>query len=213
VAFVSILALALAGRGASMLRGIPRNAQAIYQQQYQTAHFLAMYYPGQVIGLNDIGAPDFYADIRTIDLLGLASSDVAQQRRSGRFSRDTVAALAQQQRIRIAALYPGLFENQIPRDWIPVSTFDVSDLPGKVQLGERRVTLYATSASEATELAQHIEEFRSQLPQGVRTADPRSAEPLEAQLPPDRTVAQENKFMAWFHAGITDLTSFSRAHP
>jgi hypothetical protein len=215
VGFTTVLAVALAGRGESMLRGIPRNARAIYEQQYQTARFLATFYPGQVVGLNDIGAPDFYADIRCVDLLGLASSDVARLRRNGQFTRQSVADLAQQRGIRIAALYPGLFAGLIPDTWIPVSTLMVKDLPGKVQLGERRVTLYATNGAEASELIQHLQQFRSQLPSGVEVTDPNSPElaETESETPYRSVPSQGGKLMAWVRAGLDGLNNNSRTRP
>jgi hypothetical protein len=214
VGSTALLAVALAGRAESMLRGVPRNARAIYEQQYQTARFLAAFYPGQVVGLNDIGAPDFYTDIRCVDLLGLASSDVAQLRRSGQFSRQSVADLAQQRGIRIAALYPGMFAGRIPDTWIPVSTLVVTD-PGKVQLGERKVTLYATNGAEATELGRHLQQFRSQLPSGVLMEDPNSPQPREAKVEsPSRMVpSQGGKLIAWFHASVDGLNNGLRTRP
>lgn len=164
---VGLLAVGLSGRAESMLRSIPRDAGAIYEQQYQTAAFLATFYPGEPIGLNDIGATDFFAEIRCIDLLGLASSDVAQLRRSGMFTREAVAKVAQQGGLRIAVLYPEFFVKQIPYSWIPVSNMEVTNLHGKVELGERRVTLYATDRDAATELARHIKQFQNRLPAGV----------------------------------------------
>jgi hypothetical protein len=210
VGLVAILALAFAGRGESMLRGIPRDARAIYEQQYQTARFLATFYPGQVVGLNDIGAPDFYADIRCVDLLGLASSDVARLRRNGRFAREAVAQIATQRGIRVAALYPGLFAGQIPDSWIPVSTLLVGDLPGKVQLGERKVTFYATNQTEAAELAQQIQRFRPQLPSGVQVTDPNAPESTEAiaSVPQRKDPVRGGRFLAWFHAGVDGLNNF-----
>jgi hypothetical protein len=213
VGFAAVLAVALAGRGESMLRGVPRNARAIYEQQYQTARFLAAFYPGQVVGLNDIGAPDFYADIRCVDLLGLGSSDVALLRRNGQFTRQAVADLAQRRGIRIAALYPGMFAGRIPDTWIPVSTLVVTD-PGKVQLGERRVTLYATSGTEAAELAQHLQQFRSQLPSGVQVEDPNSP-PTEAKVETTKRLfpSQGGKLMAWFRASVDGLNNDLRRRP
>ncbi len=213
--FIAVLAVAFGGRGASMLRGVPKNARAIYEQQYQTARFLAAFYPGQVVGLNDIGAPDFFADIRCVDLYGLASSDVANLRRKGEFTSQAVADLADRHGIRIAALYPGLFAGLIPGSWIPVSTLVVRDLPGKVQLGERRVTLYATNRAEADELSRHLQQFRSQLPSGVQVTAPNMAEPTEAKAnPPKRSVAsQGGKLVAWFRAGLDGLNSDLRTRP
>ena len=168
----SLLLVALTGRAKSMLVGIPRDAAAVYEQQYQTARFLAAFYPHQAIGLNDIGAPDFFADIDCIDLFGLASSDVARLRRAGQFDRLAVERVTQEKRLRVAVLYPEFFSNEIPYTWIPVSSMVVTNLPGKVQLGERRVTLYAPNPHEAAELLAHLRSFRNQLPPGVELTTP-----------------------------------------
>jgi hypothetical protein len=167
-AIVAVLfVFAFSGRAESMLAGIPRNTAAIYEQQYQTARFLAAYYSNQVIGLNDIGAPDFFADIRCVDLFGLASGEIASLKRSGEFNRAAIERVATERRLRVAILYPELFPNEIPYAWIPVSDMTVTNLPGKVQLGQRHVTFYASDAAEAAKLLSNVEQFRLQLPPGV----------------------------------------------
>ena len=49
----------------------------IYQQQIQMARFIGRYYPGATIAANDIGAINYFNDIRCLDLEGLASMPVA----------------------------------------------------------------------------------------------------------------------------------------
>jgi hypothetical protein len=185
-----LLTVALAGRGESMLIGIPRNAAAIYEQQYQTARFLAAFYPHQAIGLNDIGAPDFFADIECVDLLGLASNNVAQLRRSGGFNREAVARVSREQGIRVAVLYPELFPDEIPYSWIPVSNMVVTNLPGKVQLGQRRVTLYAPNLQEAARLLHNITQFQGQLPPGVEVTGASGLAANSAAKPPASSRSQ-----------------------
>ena len=54
-----------------------------YHQQVQMGTLLREYYTGRTIAVNDIGAVNFFADITVIDLVGLASMDVARLRRAG----------------------------------------------------------------------------------------------------------------------------------
>ncbi len=52
----------------------------IYRQQYQTARLVRHLPAGTTVSLVDIGAVCFYADIRCVDLVGLATREVAEQR-------------------------------------------------------------------------------------------------------------------------------------
>ena len=58
-------------RAAKSLKDTPKASHNIFEQQYQMALFLRQFYQGQVVAANDIGAIDYLADFRLVDLAGL----------------------------------------------------------------------------------------------------------------------------------------------
>jgi hypothetical protein len=50
----------------------PQASRNIYEQQYQMGMFLKRCYPGKAVAVNDICAVSYLADVRLVDLLGLA---------------------------------------------------------------------------------------------------------------------------------------------
>ena len=76
-----VLAIPLVTRAAKgMLVTVPATGE-VYRQQYQMALFFGEYYRGETVALNDIGAVSWLAPVKVIDLIGLASSEVADARR------------------------------------------------------------------------------------------------------------------------------------
>ena len=77
VAVAVFLAMApMAQRSAAALAGFPVASHNIYQQQYQMARFLKTYYEGSSVAANDVGAINYMADLRCVDLVGLCNRDV-----------------------------------------------------------------------------------------------------------------------------------------
>jgi hypothetical protein len=86
IAFILTLCLVLppfAQRAVLSFEQIPQATNNIYDQQYQMGLFQKEYYQGYGVAANDIGAINYLADIRSLDLWGLANIDVAKARRSG----------------------------------------------------------------------------------------------------------------------------------
>jgi len=64
--------------GINLMANTPRSSTNIYEQQYQMGQFLKKYYSGKVVALNDIGAANYFADIKCVDLWGLANLEVSK---------------------------------------------------------------------------------------------------------------------------------------
>jgi hypothetical protein len=77
------IAYPLMSRAWCSLKETPTAMANIYQQQYQMGLFLRTYYDGQAVAANDIGAVCFLADIRLLDLAGLATTDVVRNKIAG----------------------------------------------------------------------------------------------------------------------------------
>lgn len=167
---LSMLVLFLAAfvvRGAGILYLAPRNALAIYSQQYQTGLFIARYYPGQSVAINDIGAPTYLSDFRCLDLWGLASPEIGKLVISGSYNRKGLLKLATSEHVRIAILYPSLLGKIVPAQWVPVARFTIADIPGHLFLGAKDVEFYAADPQLADTLAQQVRSFAANLPHGV----------------------------------------------
>jgi hypothetical protein len=143
----------------------PRAVRNIYQQQCMMGLFLQRFYSGSAVALNDIGAADYYADLRLTDLKGLASMDVARAIRGAGLSRQAISEISAQDHVRIAVVYTSWFPGGLPEDWIRVGQWKIG---GNVVNWDDTVTFFGTDRSEAELLRANLVQFRSELPAGIR---------------------------------------------
>jgi hypothetical protein len=71
--------------------------------------FIRDFYQGSTVALNDMGAVDFLADIRCLDLMGLANVDVARKRIQGSYHTEDIRELGRQTGARIGIVYDTWF--------------------------------------------------------------------------------------------------------
>jgi len=144
----------------------PQATNNVYEQQYQMATFLSEYYMGQAVAANDIGFISYKADIKLLDLWGLASIQVAQAKRAGNYDTGMIDALAVEHGVKIAVVYTSWYEpyGGLPAGWEKVGNWTVSN---NVVLGDTTVSFYAVDKTEAQHLRDHLREFSTQLPTGV----------------------------------------------
>jgi hypothetical protein len=148
----------------------PRAVKNVYEQQYQMGLFLHGLPAGSTVMANDIGAITYLADVRLIDLYGLATQETARARREGRVDRALLAGLAASVPPAAVVVYRSWFASAIPPDWIQVGTWKV---PEEIVVADRTVTFYATRPAEAALLARALAAFQARLPPTVvaRLAD------------------------------------------
>ncbi|RYF12042.1 MAG: hypothetical protein EOO40_02125, partial [Deltaproteobacteria bacterium] len=100
--------------------------QAFGRQQMQTARMLAASFAYEPVAVNDIGAVAYLRDGPMIDLLGLASNDVA---RAKGFDIDEPLSSAQMAAFadgaEVAAIYEDGFVGAVPKAWTRVGRFVV----------------------------------------------------------------------------------------
>lgn len=139
---------------------VTRNSTNIYEQQYQTAQFLKRFYQGKEIAVNDIGAPGYFADIKMIDLWGLADIETAKMRRdndSAVVSKDNLEYLAHSRNIKIAVVYDAWFtvagKSVIPEQWIKAGKWKILN---NIVCASDEVTLYAVDVSEKDNLINNL---------------------------------------------------------
>ncbi|MEO6212068.1 MAG: hypothetical protein ABIP65_00445, partial [Vicinamibacterales bacterium] len=167
VALVGMLLLIispLTDRAVKSAARVPGASANIYEQQYQMGRFLREYYPGAPTALNDIGAPAYLAKVKVLDLVGLASMEVARLRRERRFSPGAIEELARAQNVRLAIVYDGWFRGSLPRSWVRAGSWRIRN---PVVVGGDTVTFYATHGDEYAALVAHLLEFEPSLPAGV----------------------------------------------
>jgi len=157
----------------SMIRGIhstaliPRASSNIYEQHFQMARFVGRYYAGRGVAANDVGAINYYADLRNLDLWGLCSLEVADARLGHRYGPGAIAKLADENRIDVAMVYDHWFERYyggLPPAWQKVAEWEIAD---NLVCGGSRVSFYAVRADQRHRLAEHLAEFSADLPDDV----------------------------------------------
>jgi len=167
---IGVAAAPVVTRAVEALAQTPRAVKNIYEQQYQMGLFLHGLPAGSTVMANDIGAIAYVADVRLIDLYGLATQETARARREGRVDRELLARLAAPAAPAAVVIYRSWFADAIPPDWIQVATWKV---PEEVVVADRTVTFYATRPAEAALLARALDAFQARLPPTVivRLAD------------------------------------------
>lgn len=153
-------------RGTVSLIRIPQATTNIYEQQYQMGLFLKEFYEGETVAANDIGAINYLADIKCLDLIGLGSLDVARAKRTGNYSTERIYRLAKARRTKIAIVYKDAFGlyGGLPPPWIEIGHWEILN---NVVCGSRIVTFYAVDPAEKNTLVANLRQFSSRLPTGI----------------------------------------------
>lgn len=153
-------------RASRVLKSTVQGTTNIYEQQYQMAMFVKDFYQGVSIGANDIGAINYFADIRCLDLFGLASMDVAATKRTGVYDTEAIYEIAKQHDVRIAIVYDKWFDinGGLPPQWVKVGQWTIKD--NRI-VGGDTVTFYAVDTNEAAALAANLQQFTARLPTDV----------------------------------------------
>jgi hypothetical protein len=161
---LAIGAYPLLSRAVRALTETPRASKNIFDQQYQMGLFLRRFYPGAAVVANDIGAISYLADVRLLDLYGLASMEVARARRAGGLGRETVARLAAAHRAQVVLIYRSWFSHLLPQDWLEVGSWRA---PEQVVVAHRVVSFYALDRAGHDRLLQSLRTFQSEMPGDV----------------------------------------------
>jgi hypothetical protein len=160
----AIGAYPLLDRALRALDETPRASKNIYDQQYQMGLFLRQFYPGAMVVANDIGAISYLADIRLLDLYGLASMDVARLRRANLLGREALARLAATHGAQVVLIYRSWFSQVIPPDWLEAGSWRA---PEQVVVAHRVVSFYALDEAGYGRLQRSLRAFQAQMPPDV----------------------------------------------
>jgi 4-amino-4-deoxy-L-arabinose transferase-like glycosyltransferase len=162
-----LLGLTLLVRAGHAFLQYPAAVANTYQQQYQMGLFLQRYYTGETVAANDIGAINYLADIKTLDLVGLASIDIARARFKGVYTWQTISRLSYDHNVKMAIVYDSWLGDLIPPSWVKVGQWRITN---NVVQGSDVVSFYGVNEASSEALATHLREFAPHLPLGVDQA-------------------------------------------
>lgn len=153
-------------RAVVSLRLTPQATTNIYEQQYQMGLFLKSFYEGEVVAANDIGAINYLADIKCIDLYGLANIETAKLIRTQKYNPEQIDRLARENGVKLAIVYDHWFNRRggLPGKWIKVGQWTISN---NVVCGGDTVSFYAVHPSETARLIENLRAFATRLPKSV----------------------------------------------
>jgi hypothetical protein len=168
VPLLTLVLLLGAATKVSLTVEAPRGVADTYQQRYQAARFLERYYDGRPVATGELGYISLYHEGPITDLLALGDHEVLVAKREIRDRdgrRDLWAELAERRGFPVVAMYPSTLPYQVPDDWILVGTWT---LPRDEFTGfDRSFQFWATIPEEVDPMIEHLEEFESELPDGV----------------------------------------------
>lgn len=163
---VFICILPLAERGIRMSVRAPQATFNVYSQQYQMGLFLDKYYKGEHVIVNDIGATNFLADIKCLDILGLCNKDIGGLILKERYTKENIVKWAYENNARIAIIYDDLLRpiGGVPQKWIKVGEWTILK---NVICAFNTVSFYAINIKDVPDLIRNIRKFSAQLPKGA----------------------------------------------
>lgn len=154
-----------AGRGSLAFESTPRAVENVYEQMYQTAHFLQQNPQYDSVAIGDLGAVSYFNDdVRILDLEGLAETGVPLEV-LGRdhITEEVIAELAEEDKCDIAVVYPEYFD--LPDEWVEVAYWRISN---NVVAYTDTVVFVAIPPTDPEELAEAVREYSmEQLPKTV----------------------------------------------
>jgi hypothetical protein len=164
---IVVLCLPLFLRGASALMRTPVACGEVYRQQYQLGRFFRDFYRGDAIAINDIGAVSWMARVTIVDLVGLASNEIANARRAGEVNAAFIAAITARRGVAAVAIYESHFRTagELPPHWIKVGDWT---MPSAFAVNGDTVAFFAPTPEHVPRLRSALEEFARRLPSGVR---------------------------------------------
>jgi len=167
IAFFSLTVISiLVLRGSIAILKIPQATKNIYEQQYQMGLFLGKFNQGKGVATNDVGAVNYLADIKCLDLWGLGNLEVAKAKRGKYYNTQWINELAKLKNIKIAIVYDSWFSKYggLPSEWIKVEEWTITN---NVVCSSDTVSFYAVDPSERDILKDNLRQFSFQLPKDV----------------------------------------------
>ncbi len=168
IVFLILVICLLSYNGFRLTSQAPTTSNNIYEQQFQMASFLSKFYQNEGVALNDIGASNYFADIKCIDLWGLSNLQISKIRREGNFDSGIIREITQKEDVKIAIVYDSWFDEEggsiLPSEWIKTGRWKISN---NIIAGDDVVSFYAVSRIEAQRLEGFLKQYSQSLPSDV----------------------------------------------
>jgi hypothetical protein len=164
VVLLLVPTLALARRSAAASVRTVQGSKNIYEQQYQMGLFLRDFYAGRQVTVQDIGAINYLADIRCVDVMGLASKEPLAMSLSYRFEKHVVDRWAGGRGIAVLYETTVAFRGGVPPRWVEAGEWTIEH---NVVTGGATVSFFAVDPAEADRLVTSLRRFSSRLPATV----------------------------------------------
>ncbi len=136
----------------------------IHDQQYQMGLFLKNFYQKHCVALNDIGAANFLADLKCIDLCGLANRDIFKTIKKNEYNTYNVSKITSINKVEIAIAFKNWFKGEFPSNWIEVGAWQIKN---NVICEDDTIHFFGTNERNAKILLQNLKKFSKKLPEDV----------------------------------------------
>lgn len=159
-----ILVFPFMKRAAKSHLQIPENCHAVYNQHFQMAAFLGQYYSNEPVVADDIGAVNFFADLRCLDLWGLDNYDIVSAKLDGRFNTTFMDAAVREGGCDIAVIHERYYDEfgGVPSGWILCGQWKTHKKT--LIAGGNVLSFYAFDTTAAEKLRACLNDFSPHLP-------------------------------------------------
>lgn len=169
ILMIFLLIIPLSARGYHSFSDVPTATHNIYGQQYQMGLFIQKYYQGEAVSLNDVGAVNYLADIRSVDLLGLSGLNVSKAILKNNYTIEDVDNITRQNHVKVVIVYENLYKyyltGGLPSHWVKVGQWKI---PNRITSFMDTVSFYVIDPKDEENLTKNLKEFSSQLPPDVQ---------------------------------------------
>ena len=169
ILLIFILVVPLSARGYDSFNNTPTATHNVYDQQYQMGLFIQKYYQGDAVSLNDVGAVNYIANIKSVDLLGLSSLNVSKAILKNNYTIEDLDNITRQNHVKVVIVYEYLYKNYLtrglPSNWIKVGQWKI---PNRITCFMDTVSFYVINPKDEENLTKNLRKFSSQLPPDVQ---------------------------------------------
>jgi len=171
---ILIWCLGIAYRAAAATRQIYYASKNVYDQQIQMAGFLQKYYNSAGVMANDVGAIQYFTNIKLLDLIGLTSNEICRERRLLGNGWNLESYIKSHPHINekypIKMIYDNWFEINNKSKYENLGWIKTGELytPNNVVCGDSKVSFYTSDRNEVKQMVLSLKEFRKHLPKDVQ---------------------------------------------
>ena len=134
----------------------PEGARIQTEVQQQMADFLARYYAGRTVMVNDIGRVTWEHRGGLLDVWALASLDVLRLQHDGQYDADHMTVLAQKHGVAAVAVYSPTFDSLVPHGYVAVASWRIAE---GANSAAKSVIFYAPQGVPAQAMASDMRAF------------------------------------------------------